>query len=81
MAETPMGLELTEQDILAFLYVPKKRRINATIKTSMGLEQTEQDILAFEISDEALEAAAGTVTKCAANYTLAACSGLSVCPA
>ena len=46
---------------------------------TMGLEQTEQDILAFEISDEALEAAAGTEQ--AANYTLAACSGLSVCPA
>jgi hypothetical protein len=49
--------------------------------TTMGLEQTEQEILTFEISDEALEAAAGTVTESAANYTLAACSGLSVCPA
>jgi hypothetical protein len=47
--------------------------------TSATIEQTEQDILAFEISDEALEAAAGTEQ--AANYTLAACSGLSVCPA
>jgi hypothetical protein len=49
--------------------------------TTMGLEQTEQEILSFEVSDEALEAAAGTVTEHAANYTLAACSGLSVCPA
>jgi hypothetical protein len=49
------------------------------IETTMRLEQTE--ILTFEISDEALEAAAGTVTEQAANYTLAACSGLSVCPA
>ncbi len=50
-------------------------------KTTMGLEQTEQEIFSFEVSDEALEAAAGTVGEKAANYTLAACSGLSVCPA
>jgi hypothetical protein len=48
--------------------------------TTMGLEQTEQEILAFEVSDEALEAAAGTVREKAANYTLGACTGLSVCP-
>jgi methylase of polypeptide subunit release factors len=45
------------------------------------LEQTEQEFVAFDVSDEALEAAAGTVKEKAANYTLAACSGLSVCPA
>jgi hypothetical protein len=50
-------------------------------KTTIGLEQTEREILVFEVSDEALEAAAGTVREKAANYTLAACSGLSVCPA
>lgn len=49
-------------------------------KTTIGLEQTEQEILAFDVSDEALEAAAGTVRENAANYTLAACTGLSVCP-
>jgi hypothetical protein len=48
---------------------------------TIGLEQAEQEILAFEASDEALEAAAGTGREKAANYTLAACSGLSVCPA
>jgi hypothetical protein len=48
---------------------------------TMGSEQAEQEIFAFEISDEALEAAAGTANANAANYTLAACSGLSVCPA
>jgi hypothetical protein len=50
-------------------------------QTTMGSEQVEQEILVFEISDEQLEAAAGTVSAQAANYTLAACSGLSVCPA
>ena len=49
-------------------------------KTTTALEQTEQEIFTFEVSDEALEAAADTLVK-AANYTLAACSGLSVCPA
>ena len=49
-------------------------------ETTMGLEQTEQEVLAFETSDEALEAAAGTANE-KANFTLGACSGLSVCPA
>jgi hypothetical protein len=44
------------------------------------IEQTEQEVLVFEVSDEALEAAAGTADE-KANFTLGACSGLSVCPA
>jgi hypothetical protein len=48
--------------------------------TTTGLEQTEQEILTFELSDEALEAAAGTMQEKAVNYTLGACTGLSVCP-
>lgn len=42
-------------------------------------EQSEEEILAFQIPDEALEIAAGS-TKEKANFTLGACSGLSVCP-
>ena len=37
----------------------------------------EEDILAFEVSDEALEAAAGSEQ---VTYTLGAYTGLSVCP-
>jgi hypothetical protein len=37
----------------------------------------QEDVLAFEVSDEALEAAAGSEQ---VNYTLGACTGLSVCP-
>lgn len=48
---------------------------------TMGREQAEQEFLVFEVSDEELEAAAGSVSARAENYTLAACSGLSVCPA
>ena len=33
-----------------------------------------------DITDRALETAAGSADSLAANYTLAACSGLSVCP-
>jgi hypothetical protein len=40
--------------------------------------KTEQEILSFDVSDEALEGAAGTTEN--ANYTLGACTGLSVCP-
>jgi hypothetical protein len=48
-------------------------------KLTIGLEQIEEDILAFEISDETLEVAA-CLTKEKANFTLGACSGLTVCP-
>jgi hypothetical protein len=46
--------------------------------TKIELEQTEDSILSFDVSDEALESAGDNVT--AANYTLGACTGLSVCP-
>lgn len=46
---------------------------------TVGLERTEEEIFDFEVSDEALEIAAGS-TKEKANFTLGACSGLSVCP-
>jgi hypothetical protein len=41
-------------------------------------ERDEDSILVYEISDEALETAVGKII--AGNYTLAACTGLSVCP-
>ena len=44
-----------------------------------GLEQTDEESLAFEVSDEALEVAGGSAKE-KANFTLGACSGLSVCP-
>ena len=40
----------------------------------------EEEILSFEVSDEALEAAAGSVTEKAGAFTLAFCSGLDTCP-
>jgi hypothetical protein len=44
---------------------------------TIGFDQIEE-LPAYEVSDEALEAAAGSEK---AGYTLAYCSGLSVCPA
>jgi hypothetical protein len=41
--------------------------------------QREEEILSFEVSDEALEAAAGSMEKAGA-FTLAFCSGLDTCP-
>jgi len=41
--------------------------------------QSEEVFLSFDVSDEALEIAAGKAKEMA-NYTLAACTGLSVCP-
>lgn len=48
--------------------------------TTMRLDQTEEALLVFDVSDEALEIAAGA-TSVQANFTLASCTGLSECPA
>jgi len=45
------------------------------------INQIEEAILSYEVSDEALEAAAGTMTDKAGSFTLAFCSGLDTCPA
>jgi hypothetical protein len=55
------------------------RRINVMKNITVGHERTEEEIFDFEVSDEVLEIAAGS-TKEKANFTLGACSGLSVCP-
>jgi len=41
--------------------------------------KTDEEILAFDVSDEALEIATGKVRE-KADFTLGACTGLSVCP-
>jgi len=46
-----------------------------------NIDQREEDILTFEVSDEALEAAAGMMKEKAGAFTLAFCSGLDTCPA
>ena len=47
--------------------------------TDMHIER-EKEILSFEVSDEALEMAAGSVKEKAGAFTLAFCSGLDTCP-
>jgi hypothetical protein len=42
--------------------------------------QREEEILTFDVSDEALEAAAGTLKEKAGALTVAFCSGLDTCP-
>ena len=44
-----------------------------------SLSTLDENFLTYEVSDEALETAGGN--EIAGNYTLGACSGLSVCPA
>ena len=41
-------------------------------------KQTEEETVTFEVTDEALELAAGAAKE-RANFTLGACTGLSVC--
>jgi len=45
----------------------------------LDIVKTDEEILAFDVSDEALEIAAGEESD-KANFTLGACTGLSVCP-
>jgi len=46
--------------------------------THMITEINEETLLTYEVPDEALETAVGRII--AGSYTLAACTGLSVCP-
>jgi hypothetical protein len=55
-------------------------RTTAMNETTVRLDQTEEALFAFDVSDEALEIAAGAANG-QANFTLAACTGLSACPA
>lgn len=63
---------------LALMKKTTSRRINAMKNITTKFEPPDEEIFAFDVSDEALEIAAGTKEK--ANFTLGACSGLSVCP-
>jgi hypothetical protein len=54
--------------------------MNAMNDLTIGVEQTKQTLLAHEISNEALEAAAGTENEIAKAYTLYACTFLGLCP-
>jgi hypothetical protein len=55
-------------------YRTAKERVEAM--TDIVIE-AEEELLKYEVSDEALEATAGSEE---AAYTLGACTGLSVCP-
>jgi hypothetical protein len=46
---------------------------------TIGRDRPEEEILTYEISDEALETAAGTGSKQAGNYTLV-CTFFHYCP-
>ena len=55
---------------------PVNKSRNVMTDTSIG-HQEEETFLRYDVSDEAIEAAVGNVRT--GNYTLAACTGLSVC--
>jgi hypothetical protein len=57
-----------------------QQRINAMNDMTIVLDQNEEDLIINEISDEALETAVCNAHEKAGNYTLAACTGLTVCP-
>jgi hypothetical protein len=45
------------------------------------IDQREEEILTIDVSDVALEAAAGSMKEKAGAFTLSFCSGLDTCPA
>ena len=49
--------------------------------TTIGLDEIGEEFLTYEVSDEALETAAGSGEQKAGHYTLGFCTGLSACPA
>jgi len=53
-------------------------RIITMSDATLVLDQAEEAILSFQVSDEALETAAGSVKENA--FTLGSCTGYSVCP-
>ena len=53
--------------------------INAMRDTPIRLDQTDE-ALAYEVSDEALETAAGTAKEKVGNFTISYCTGLVGCP-
>ena len=46
---------------------------------TIGLDHTDEEMLSYGVSDEALEAAAGTGSE-KAKYTLYYCTALNLCP-
>jgi hypothetical protein len=62
-------------------YCRRGWRTKGNIAMTHIIEQTEEELLSFQVSDEALEAAAGSVKENAGAFTLAFCSGLDTCPA
>jgi len=57
----------------------RNKRTTVVRNQAIKLDTAADEIFVFEVSDEGLEAAAGEA-KDKANYTLGACTGLSVCP-
>jgi hypothetical protein len=49
--------------------------------TDIHIDQNDEEILSYEVSDQALEAAAGSLKDKAGAFTVSFCSGLDTCPA
>ena len=48
--------------------------------TTIKLDRPEEEILTYEVSDEALESAAGDESERAGKYSIAWCTFLTGCP-
>jgi hypothetical protein len=58
-----------------------RKHRDKTMIDSSEVDLTDEMKLTYDISDEAVEAAAGAVWEIAGAFTLSFCSGLDTCPA
>jgi hypothetical protein len=61
-------------------FLRRTYRSNTMNESTINLAHIEEDILHYDVSDQALEAAAGMPEGKAASFTVAFCTGLDTCP-
>ena len=61
-------------------FLRRTYRSNTMNESTINLAHIEEDILPYDVSDQALEAAAGMPEGKAASFTVAFCTGLDTCP-
>jgi hypothetical protein len=61
-------------------FLRRAYRSNTMNESTINLAHIEEDIFHYDVSDQALEAAAGMPEGKAASFTIAFCTGLDTCP-
>ena len=64
------AIKFRQSEVSKPMRLPANQRTNAMRQATIALDQTEEDLLNFDVSDEALETAAGIRKEIAANPTV-----------